>query len=433
MSDELELLKNGLAEPHRLVLEGLIARNNGMMDAAADYFRQAAEKDKDSLYIQALALHLLIMTGDEEEYRRKLADIEGSVPLSYEDKVFLGHVLTYSDPRQGARLIHEAIAERNSLFAQECLAELSSHVALNENNLEEAIRAFEIARAINVLEPDRPEFQMILLWTLELRIQMERLRGMDTSDLESEARTIAFRLGQFNEYAMGHFGAANFFELVGEEQQAEAELEAASKSGHGFYVIPLASVKFRQGEIDEALRLFKEGSKDSLFCRIVFSESLVIKQPREAMKLYDEIKTARPPSDSEKNQWIIPESIWLAAGDVERARVYCQKRLRNNDFVADWERARLEFVVREDTAEAMEAFLACINPKERPSQLQLSSAYRLAGMKYYAEGDIDKAIQYLRAARYETAVFFWPLAYWSDALARHFERRQQASSEPESQ
>lgn len=428
VSDELESLKNGLTEAHRLVLTGLIARNNGMMDAAADDFRQAAELDKDSLYLRALALHLLIMTGDEEEYRRQLSEFEGRVPVTYEDKMFLGHVLTYSDPRRGAQLIREAIEERNSLFAQECLAELSSHVALNENNLEEAINALKIARAINVLEPNRPEFQMILLWTLELRIQMERLRGMNTSDLESEARTIACFLGKFDDYAMGRLGAANFFELVGEEQRAEAELEAASRSGSGFYLIPLASVKFRQGEMDEALHLFKEGSKDSLFGRIVFSESLVIDQPHEAAKLYNEVKTARPPSDSERNQWIIPESIWLAAGDLERARAYCRERLRQNDYVAEWERARLEFVVREDTAEAMEAFLACINPEERPSQLQLSSAYRLAGVKYYAEGDIDKAIRYLRAARYETAVFFWPLAYWSDALARHLERKRQAPS-----
>ena len=67
-------------------------------------------------------------------------------------------------------------------------------------------------------------------------------------------------------------------------------------------------------------------------------------------------------------------------------------------------------------------FFAAVNPKDARSQTQLMAAYKLAGMKYLAEEDMEKAIEYLRKARLETSAFYWPLAYWSEALARELER-----------
>ncbi len=96
--------------------------------------------------------------------------------------------------------------------------------------------------------------------------------------------------------------------------------------------------------------------------------------------------------------------------------------MRNLEVIPSWERAALEFVVAESTDENLAKFFAAVNPRDAGSQTQLMAAYKLAGMKYLAEGDTEKAIEYLRKARRETSAFYWPLAFWSEALARELER-----------
>ena len=223
--DELVELPDSPFQVHLLVLKGLVARNQARIPEAADLFKKAAELDKDSIHIQALSLLLLIMMGNEDEYARQLSTLQEQETCLYEDKMLLANILTYSDPRKGLRLIQDAIKERNSLYAQECLAELSSHVAFDDTDLELADRAFEVARAVHTLEPDKPEFQMILLWTYQVRIQLRRMQGMDTSDLEMEARHLADQLANYPEVLSGAFGSSKFLRTCGRRR--------ASRKGDG--------------------------------------------------------------------------------------------------------------------------------------------------------------------------------------------------------
>ena len=269
-------------------------------------FKKAAELDKDSIHIQALSLLLLIMMGNEDEYARQLSTLQAQEPVFYEDKMLLANILTYSDPRKGLRLIQDAIKQRNSLYAQECLAELSSHVAFDDTDLKLADKAFEVARAVHTLEPDKPEFQMILLWTYEVRIQLRRMQGMDTSDLEMEARYLADQLARYPEYSLGLVGAANFFERVGEEERAEKEMEASNRVSKGFLVVPYAAMKYRRGRTEEALQILREGKDHSMLADLAYAEAMAIQSPQDAPQLYDTVKHLKPLSPSPRNQWIIP-------------------------------------------------------------------------------------------------------------------------------
>jgi tetratricopeptide (TPR) repeat protein len=420
--DELGELPNSPFQVHLLVLKGLVARNQARIPEAADLFKKAAELDKDSIHIQALSLLLLIMMGNEDEYARQLSTLQDKEPVLYEDKMLLANILTYSDPRKGLRLIQEAIKKRNSLYAHECLAEHTSHVAFDNTDLELADRAFEVARAVYTLEEDKPEFQMILLWTYQVRIQLRRMQGMDTSDLETEARFLADQLARYTEYPLGLVGAANFFERVGEEERAEKEMEASNRVSKGFLVVPYAAMKYRHGKTEEALQILREGKDHSMLADVAYAEAMAIQSPQDALQWYDTVKHLKPLSPSPRNQWIIPESVLLAGRDLKRARDHCQRRVGTQEYCALWERAALEFVVAESTDENLAKFFAAVNPEDARSQTQLMAAYKLAGMKYLAEGDMEKAIEYLRKARLETSAFYWPLAYWSEALARELER-----------
>ena len=420
--DELVELPNSPFQVHLLVLKGLVARNQARIPEAAALFKKAAELDTDSIHIQALSLLLLIMMGNEDEYARQLSRLQEKEPVLYEDKMLLANILTYSDPRKGLRLIQEAIKKRNSLYAQECLAELTSHVAFDDTDLKSADKAFEVARAVHTLEPDKPEFQMILLWTYEVRIQLRRMEGMDTSDLEMEARYLADQLASYPEYSLGLLGAANFFERVGEEERAEKEMEASNRVSKGFLVVPYAAMKYRRGRTEEAIQILREGKDHSMLANLAYAEAMAIQSPQDAPQLYDTVKHLKPLSPSPRNQWIIPESVLLAGRNLKRARDHCQRRVGTQEYCALWERAALEFVVAESTDENLAKFFAAVNPEDARSQTQLMAAYKLAGMKYLAEEDMEKAIEYLRKARLETSAFYWPLAYWSEALARELER-----------
>ena len=422
IEDDLQQIGSRLPPSRLAVLRGLVARNEVDMPAANEWLAKAAELE-DSVFIHAMQLHPLVMTGSEEEYRNRLKKISGRRPETFEDKLFLGDALTYSDTRRGLALVEEAIEERNSLFAQTYLAHLHSHIAINENDLEASQKALEIMESVNTLEPDNNVFQSSLLWIYLVRMALLRLDDKNTTHLEVKASPLARRMLTTN-YSMGNYLAGSYYEFVEDEQALDA-LERASVGRRGYYAILRAALRYRVGKTDQAIEILKSSADNSNINRITCAEARALCQatPEEATQLYEALKGLQPPSGSLRTQWAIPECVLLAAGNLDLARRRCRERLAQGEYLYDWERAQLVFVEAMDSEAAARKLLQAVNPDEAPSQHQLMAAYKLIGLKSLAESDTEKAIRNLRAARYSTTCFTWPQAYWADAIARELQIR----------
>lgn len=85
--------------------------------------------------------------------------------------------------------------------------------------------------------------------------------------------------------------------------------------------------------------------------------------------------------------------------------------------MSSWEIAQLRFLIEETSESSIREFIASVDSTERPSTQQRMTAYKLIGLKYWAEGEVDNSTRYLAMGERGTVCSTWPQSLWSGALS----------------
>ena len=106
----------------------------------------------------------------------------------------------------------------------------------------------------------------------------------------------------------------------------------------------------------------------------------------------------------------MPESlIGIAEEDAASVKV-SRARLREGQYVHEWERDILQFLATPE--EGMAAAVDTLIHKAS-SQHNLAEAYRVIGLRYYSQRKKASAIRYLRMAGNDTAATVFPGSVWA--------------------
>ena len=419
MQESTTELKEILEEWQVEVLLGIEAHNHVNWNQALLHFEKA-ESLNDSLAIQGLKLHVLLLAGESDRYEQGISSLlEGRDPQEYLDRLFVGNALAFRDAPKALELVETAIEMRNSLYAQKVLAEIHQAIAYDTNDIEHAEKCLALADAVCTLAPDNENFVGMLLTAQLTSMQFRQLLDEDTTELSKQARVNALRVGRQTEFAMAQYLAGSFHTLMGEHDRAADYYDEAINKGKGFHFVAAGASHLRLGEIEPAIKLLRNGSEHSPYNRITLAEALAVTRVNvdEAIDIYQREKHKRPPSKSARTIWTIPESVLLAARDLPRAQTDATQRLREQEGqLSNWEIAQLNFIIEDTSESSIAKLITSVDSTERRSTPQRMRAYKLIGLKYLADKKIDKATQYLTLAERGTVCSTWPTALWSGAL-----------------
>jgi serine/threonine protein kinase len=146
---EAETLGAPLGEVSKV--RGIIALYQNQPVLAVTHLTKAAERLGPSLAVKALLARASQERGDSD-WDGLVAELESDEPKTTEDYLFKGQIVAFvDDPREGLRLIEQAIERRPSPLARLALAEARVMVAVDtglEEDARAAVRNADLARGL---------------------------------------------------------------------------------------------------------------------------------------------------------------------------------------------------------------------------------------------------------------------------------------------
>ena len=133
----------------------------------------------------------------------------------------------------------------------------------------------------------------------------------------------------------------------------------------------------------------------------------------EALELCNKLKALKRPAIS--RGWITPEAIQAMVEESGRRRIAVEIGFATNNTQADGKGRCLSFFPpwEEDSENAAKVLI-----DSSESQFERAEAYHVIGLRYLAIGDAETATATLRDAYEKTSVPYWPIGFWSLALAK---------------
>jgi tetratricopeptide (TPR) repeat protein len=310
------------AEIH--LLRGNLAFIRGNLAAARRELEQAIKLAPKSVAAHFLLHGVLSRTGDPEA-RRVFNVVERLKPVSAEDFLFLGSLVSAFDPERAVRFLDEAVRLWPCAFTRMVRAEARARRATDTGALTDAQLALADLNFVKEMVPDRGAVLLTELKASEAAI-IAHLEAGQTNRAQAflaRADAAAKALERYPKYGLAVLERARYFdEIRGDEAAALAELSRASATldsrpiDHHY-----AMLLFRRGESAKATEVIERRIRSG---RSFEDGGLILLAlpdgPNRAMEEHRRIMTGHPPIAVALATLAVPLALGREAEAVEGAR-----------------------------------------------------------------------------------------------------------------
>ena len=148
------------------------------------------------------------------------------------DQLFLGYGLIFLDTPQAAELLAEVLGRHPTwLVCHSVLADVWVHLGSYSGDEELVENARQKATATMEFVQDNPFTLNVNLFARKCLIEMHQADGIGYSELQRSADAVAKRLTQFPNYLLGNAMRAQYFDVVGNNTEAEAVWKQVLENG----------------------------------------------------------------------------------------------------------------------------------------------------------------------------------------------------------
>jgi tetratricopeptide (TPR) repeat protein len=353
--------------------------NRDQRDEAVEKLKKLQETESElTVAAHATLVSAYYEAGKLTEYYIELESLLKREPVSYADRLMLGEALQWSDYKRTELYLREAVKERDNPLARTRCARSIAVAAMLQQNSQLASEATDFIQVAEIMAPDLPIVNDTSVFVHHI--------GMLYSDGCEQERheQLAHEAAAFPERdAFGEMIRANFFEYLGEIENAKKSFIAAAESGDmpAYYLAPFLSLHYPDTVLAEfdSVRFANPEGAGAMGGRVLL---LALSEGRqsEAIELAEKV-TRRFPDYDTRLDALCASMLAGDANAVELARELlptCIAPIDNLDnsyrfFVDDLSFEELESIVEEE-----------------PSN---GHGYYAAGVKFLAAGDRGRAMQ----------------------------------------
>ena len=369
--------------------------------------------DPGAVALLALAY---LQSGRHDEYirtRERLQELKSKSNLSDwspEDRLLVGQAEQFGNIVEGERTIQSVLSEHPSPLALAFHSQALMKMCYDDPDETRRAQSLEELNAAKLMMPGCPFLAVLELWAY-IPFDMNEDIPPDRRDKILKAVDV---LNQYGGYSEGRHALACWADRDGRPDEAQRHWEpvvGGPNLGHGgFRNDYYAAFEYRQGNIEQAERLLRDASSDSVLAAIHLGEMLALRPGREddARHVYEEAAKTIDGLRLEPDDFVgIPETILVLVDGPEGAARELGERIKST--TSPWQRRALEFLT--DRHVRPEELLASIDQDSRNMR---AMTHKLIALRHLSCGEVPQAIQQLQAC---LNVNYWlPDSMWAHAF-----------------
>ena len=241
------------------LLRGIAYFYRGEESKAREQLELAVQLDPKAIAPNAILAVANVYDGDWAVYLDNISELQQLKPRMPLDEVFLWYGKLYADPQVAAKELARLVPQDSeSAFGQALVAAALAHAAIDSGKPGLVETALVRARIAEGLASDNPFVLLMSLYAHDASIQLAALNGKDTNELKKAADLRAAKLAAFDNYSVGRYELALFFERTDRSDEAREHWRACGM------IRDACAVFERDGCIDEAME-YLEAKEDSRY------------------------------------------------------------------------------------------------------------------------------------------------------------------------
>ena len=402
------------------MLRGLLAFQNGNLDAAIDELRQAVALLPNNVAARSLLGVVYNHAWRWSEYIAEAEKADRLAPVTPEDHLFKGYLLSFIDAVRALNSLNQSIRMHDTSMARAIRMEVRAMAIMDIGGEKEAEQLLLDGAVARENLPNHPYVLFVNLFARVSASEIYRLAGKPAKvqQMLEEARRDAQTLEAFVHLPDPALGLWTYWNYVHEERKVLALLDAvAERSEVPTYAYMCGVSHFREGETTKAAALLDKAKNTSnisfdLLRAMIAAE--VNSNSAPAIEIYD----AAMKRYTTRNDLMGVQRMALILGQSQRAMA-TSRQIRQSTppyskifspFTEPWEK----YVCGEISDEE----LIQLAKNSRADQL---SAFHIIAMRRLGEGDRAKAREYFQKAT-AFAMFGYSDYDFSRAILKRMEK-----------